>query len=392
MPLNTYAHTLALALNRYYRAIGLADGHTQPLSVSAPASAHRFVPFPKSLVWPNSFFFVHCIFAFGLTKAGVRLLVVQPAGCGMGCYALASTTLAVLALVVVIAIVDLYRFFNGYHTTIHWKPSKRVDDPSKPHHPGLTTRTSIPQHILPPFIRYVLPSTFTSPGKVVDPIMRRLARVRLTVLGTWLKTRASVDRLRSSVGSRSSFRGSVHSSRSVDSRQDTHDSARNSRISIAPAADGAVHAAVNGAVDGAMSGFVDGAPAVSCGSVHSSVHSSAQCAAPALRTHTFTSCTSCHTISNLAAMPPAAPRSPAPVLTLVKSERAANACPPASSCERGCGQICGRGGEWSSSTRLLSRAGTARVSALPSPLPTPTPLCPMTLPSVERGALNSNQS
>ena len=69
---------------KYYRMKGTVKGTI------------GFVPFPKSLVWPNALFFVVCVFGFGLTRASVRLLAAQPPACDTGCYALASTVLAVL--------------------------------------------------------------------------------------------------------------------------------------------------------------------------------------------------------------------------------------------------------------------------------------------------------
>ena len=98
----------------------------------APRKA-KFYPFPKSLVWPTPLFFTCCVFATGLTRASVRLLSVQPAGCGMHCaggQATAIATLTALTSLVIIAALDLAVFYRGSHGKLQWKPAKKLPMPS----------------------------------------------------------------------------------------------------------------------------------------------------------------------------------------------------------------------------------------------------------------------
>ncbi len=121
----------------------------------------NFVPFPKSLVWPNALFFVVCIFGFGLTRASVRLLAAQPAGCDGGCLALPAVVLALLLLIVGIAALDVLRFYARYGDQIHWKPAKSVE----------------------------------APEKIVDPLTRLSARVRVRLIANRIFLRHRAPRL-----------------------------------------------------------------------------------------------------------------------------------------------------------------------------------------------------
>ena len=141
-----------------------------------------FVPFPKSLVWPNAFFFTMCVFGFGLSKAAVKLLASQPRNCDAGCYGLAIGVLVALLFIVAVAVADVASLLRT-HKSVRWKPNAKVE----------------------------------APDKVGDPIMRRIARIRVRLLAVvFVKRRlpGAASSSGSSSGGRSASSASFRGSRS----------------------------------------------------------------------------------------------------------------------------------------------------------------------------------
>jgi len=106
----------------------------------------KFVPFPKSLMWPAPVFFTCAVFITGLSRAAVRILAAQPDGCDQSCMGSAIVTVVAIIAFLVITFIDIKTLFE--HGTEHfsWKPAGKVG----------------------------------SPKQVGDPIMRLSARIKAT--------------------------------------------------------------------------------------------------------------------------------------------------------------------------------------------------------------------
>ena len=163
-----------LVNRRYYKwTRRVVPDHEQDQDPATPQSKTRvppkFIPFPRSLVWPTPLVFICCIFLTGLTRASVRVLAtIEPAAWGSftewrehvtGCEVAAIATLTVLATLVLCTMLDVWIFYRRHGSKVHWKRSARA----------------------------------ASPREISDPLMRLYANTRLLLVSTGLhaKRRAS---------------------------------------------------------------------------------------------------------------------------------------------------------------------------------------------------------
>ena len=91
----------------------------------------KFVPFPKSLVWPTPLFFTGCIFVTGLTRASVRVLAAQPDGCSMACLAVPIVVLFVLVGLLLLTAVNLILVHKRHGNVITWKSASKHGKPAE---------------------------------------------------------------------------------------------------------------------------------------------------------------------------------------------------------------------------------------------------------------------
>ena len=100
----------------------------------------RFVPFPKSLVWPNVPVFLICCFATGPCTTAVSIIAASPAECGAACPALGAATLVLLSLFVAFLVTGVSRVRSEHDQAIVWIPSQKVATPSEVDDPLMALR------------------------------------------------------------------------------------------------------------------------------------------------------------------------------------------------------------------------------------------------------------
>ena len=71
-----------------------------------PGKPPKFVPFPKSLMWPTPLVFTSAIFITGLTRASVKVLAAMPDDCDGSCITAAVVTLLVILVIISLAAVE----------------------------------------------------------------------------------------------------------------------------------------------------------------------------------------------------------------------------------------------------------------------------------------------
>ena len=101
----------------------------------------KFMPYPKSLVWPTPLFFSGCIFVTGLTRASVRLLAADPLGCGtVRCRWLPIGVIVGVLIILMIIGSDLLRFRREHGVNLKWKPAARPNKPGAVTDPWMQLR------------------------------------------------------------------------------------------------------------------------------------------------------------------------------------------------------------------------------------------------------------
>ena len=95
---------------------------------SVPAEEIAFVPFPRSLVFPNPLYFLAATFVTGLSRSSVRLIVTTSSECGVGCRALGAAVLGCVGCLIIVAAIDLALFRWRHGDLVRWKPAAAVAD------------------------------------------------------------------------------------------------------------------------------------------------------------------------------------------------------------------------------------------------------------------------
>ena len=89
----------------------------------------KFIPFPKSLVWPTPLHFASAIFVTGLTRAATRLLAARPPECGAICLWLPIMVLCGLSTFIGLVLYGFIHFYRRHSSYLTWKPAAKHPDP-----------------------------------------------------------------------------------------------------------------------------------------------------------------------------------------------------------------------------------------------------------------------
>ena len=117
---------------RWYRKQQLVSPDAADTSSTAREPTAKFIPFPKSLVWPSPLLFACSLFVTGLTRAATGLLASAPPGCGAACVAAASLTLAAVCGFVLLAFYQVILYRRLAAQQVRWSQSSKVPNPADP--------------------------------------------------------------------------------------------------------------------------------------------------------------------------------------------------------------------------------------------------------------------
>ena len=117
---------------RYYlqkkRRASTNAAHSTADEAQPTAEEVSFVPFPRSLLFPNPLYFVAAAFVGGLSRNSVQLLVSKSADCTTSCRVVGAGVLAAVVLAVLLVAADLTLFRWRHRGAVRWKPATAVSN------------------------------------------------------------------------------------------------------------------------------------------------------------------------------------------------------------------------------------------------------------------------